>query len=60
MAEKGRWEKGMQHTKREIITSSSEVRTEWKNPLSGDPTRLVHASVGVKGFGLKVGMRLRF
>lgn len=57
---KTRWERGQKNTKREVVTSSSEARSEWKNPLSGDPNKLAQARVTLKGLGLKVGMSWKF
>jgi len=55
-----RWERGQKNTKRETVTSSSEAKNEWKNPLSGDPNKLANARVMVKGLGLKVGISWKF
>lgn len=57
---KTRWERGQKNSKQEVVTSSSEVKNEWKNPLAGDPNKSVLARVTAKGMGLKVGVSWKF
>jgi|GEM_PF-6588532 len=58
MAEKGRWERGIKNTTRDKVTSSSEVRTVWKNPLR-DSNKPYYATLSV-GRSVKVGVKFRF
>ena len=52
MPRPSRWERGKQNAKMERVTSSSVVKTDWKNPLHNRKTNQYAV--------LKVGKTVRF